>query len=363
MFQRLNRKAQTSGSRGDALQTPEAKASIGSSGLSQAVPGVTVDVKSLLAFQFKHKRKKTSVNRRSGHNKQGNAHSLFKGRGMTFSEVREYQAGDDARAIDWRVTARRGGQAHTKLYQEEREQPVLLVVDQRSHLFFGTQRCFKSVLACEIAALFAWQALSVGDRVSHLIFTDDDYSHSAPKSGLQGVMSCLKSLVNTNQSLLTTHQKTLEFQQSSEQLVKAIETLNYLAKPGAHIILISDFLGLNEPKAYKSIRATLNHLAKHTNIYGLFLYDRFEHQLPATPELVLSDGANTLQMNTYDKKLRQAYLNQFEQQATQAKQLFSDFGCPILLRGTHQSTGQALMTELSHSLASNQNHSLTTLLE
>ncbi|MBY0274525.1 DUF58 domain-containing protein, partial [Candidatus Binatia bacterium] len=97
--------------------------------------------------------------------------SAFRGRGMEFDETRAYQPGDDVRAIDWRVTARTG-RVHTKLFHEERERPVLLLVDQRMHMRFGTRDAFKSVVAARAAATVAWAARDQGDRVGGLIVTD-----------------------------------------------------------------------------------------------------------------------------------------------------------------------------------------------
>ena len=103
----------------------------------------------------------------------GGERTRCRGRGMDFEEVRLYQPGDDIRSIDWRVTARTQV-AHTKIFREERERPVFMLVDQRSPLFFGSTRCFKSVLAAHIAALLGWAALANGDRLGALVFGDYD---------------------------------------------------------------------------------------------------------------------------------------------------------------------------------------------
>ena len=102
--------------------------------------------------------------------------SRLRGRGMDFDQVRAYQSGDDARSIDWRVTARTG-EVHTKVFHEERERPIFIMVEQSAHLFFASSGCFKSVLAAQIASLFAWAGLQHNDRVGGLVFTDTQLQH------------------------------------------------------------------------------------------------------------------------------------------------------------------------------------------
>merc|ERR1711916_149956 len=121
---------------------------------------------------------------------------------MEFEEVRVYQPGDDIRTIDWRVTARTQV-AHTKLFQEEREKPVLLVVDQRSNMFFGSQRCFKSVYAAHIAATLGWAAIYQNDRVGALVFGDDQQRDVRPKRSKHAQLSFLQQLVEFNHKLIS----------------------------------------------------------------------------------------------------------------------------------------------------------------
>ena len=135
--------------------------------LEQPVQGAYIELDDLISARFlakdlnlRHRRKALSL--LAGPNKTN-----FRGRGIDFEEVRAYQAGDDIRTIDWRVTAR-SGKPHTKLFSEERERPLLVVNDQRQDMFFGSQHCFKSTLACYLGALLAWSGLNQGDRVGGL---------------------------------------------------------------------------------------------------------------------------------------------------------------------------------------------------
>ena len=130
----------------------------------------------------------------------GRRASRLRGRGMLFEELRDYHPGDDVRRIDWRVTARTG-RPHTRVYAEERERPVLLVVDQRLGMFFGTQLQMKSVTAAELAAQMAWQVLDAGDRVGALIFGDDTLNEIDPQRSRRTVLRILNQLVQFNQHL------------------------------------------------------------------------------------------------------------------------------------------------------------------
>jgi len=168
---------------------------------------------------------------------QGGYRSAQRGRGLEFEEVRLYAPGDDARNIDWRVTARRG-RVHTKLFREERERPVWLIVDLHAGLFFGSRRQLKSAVVLRAAALLAWVAASGGDRVgaiiadganSPLIFT--------PRGREAGVLPILEALV--------TAQPRAPGVPTSGSLLAAVSTLRPLVQPGSLILLLSDFAGLD----------------------------------------------------------------------------------------------------------------------
>ncbi|MBD3648896.1 MAG: DUF58 domain-containing protein, partial [Pseudomonadales bacterium] len=126
--------------------------------------------------------------------------SSFRGRGVDFAEVRVYQPGDDVRSIDWRVTARTGT-AHTKLFQEEKERPVLILVDQSHAMFFGSRIAFKSVIAAEAAALLAWTGLDRGDRVGGIVFSDRQHREIRPRRSKHSVLRLLNEINDFNHAL------------------------------------------------------------------------------------------------------------------------------------------------------------------
>jgi uncharacterized protein (DUF58 family) len=147
------------------------------------------------ARQLQLTRKKRALSVLAGPNK-----SNFRGRGIDFEEVRSYQPGDDIRTIDWRVTARTGS-AHTKLFREERERPVLVVVDQRASMFFGSSHCFKSVLAAQLAGLLAWSALDSGDRIGGLVFNDEEHRDIRPRRSRKTALALMSHVAHYNAAL------------------------------------------------------------------------------------------------------------------------------------------------------------------
>lgn len=324
--------------------------------LAQAQPGITVDMATLMGFEHRQGKPLSASQKASKYKRRGDFRSLFKGKGMAFSEVRQYQAGDDVRTIDWRVTARRGGQPHTKIFEEERERPVYIVVDQRSHLFFGTQRCFKSVLGCEIAALLAWQALAVGDRTSYLVFGDQQHHQHRPQAGKRGVLGCLQALVEANQALLKNHEqikigqaKRPDPTKRGPDTLKMLETISHLAKPGSYVVLVSDFAGLydiNEPDRALAAQHALRTLSEHTHTYGIYLYDLLETSLPPIDRLDFTDGDRAYSLQARNQRTREKYQTQFLYQLAGLQKLFKRSGLPLLLRGTHQVTDQTLVSTL-----------------
>ena len=222
----------------------------------------------------------------------GETRSRFRGRGMEFEEVRRYQAGDDIRTIDWRVSARTG-KTHTKLFCEERERPVHILVDQRSALFFGSSRQFKSVLAGQLAAGIAWAALAGSDRIGGQIVGDEVERTIRAKRNKQAVLRFLHDLSELNQLLPTQH--------PHNTLANSLEECRRITRPGTAIFIISDFHDFDQACA-----KALSNLGRHCDIYTLQITDPIELNLPMNSRGAISNGtAQTPVM--FSKKLHQAY--------------------------------------------------------
>lgn len=232
--------------------------------------------------------------------------STFKGRGMEFDESRPYQPGDDIRSMDWKVTARTG-KAYSKVFREERERPVLLWVDYRQPMFFGTQQHFKSVLAAKIAALLAWSTAHHGDRLGGLIFSETSHIELRPSRGKSASLHFIKQLAQ--HSAWGPSTDTTEHKKSAADALNRLQRVN---KPGSLIFLISDFRNMDE-KSWSQI----SQLNRHSDIILISINDPLEQQLPPAGNYRISNGKEELNLNTYSKKQRQAYQSRFLNQQLQ----------------------------------------------
>lgn len=235
------------------------------------------------------------------HAKQGGAYlSSFKGRGMEFDESRIYQAGDDIRNMDWRVTARTGS-AHTKVFREERERPVLLWLDLNPSMMFATRNRFKAVIAAELASMIAWSAAKNNDRLGGLIFSSDEHIELKPRRGKTAVLDfigrCTKHKAWSNTRPVTP---------SERNMVSAVSRLRKVTHPGSLVFMTSDFRGLDD-KSYSHIA----NIARHNDIVMIKLYDPIEAELPSSGDYKLTDGINELQIHTANKKIRKEYQQRF----------------------------------------------------
>jgi uncharacterized protein (DUF58 family) len=222
--------------------------------------------------------------------------SPTKGRGMEFDEARLYQPGDDIRAIDWRVTARRG-KTHTKIYREERERPVLISVDCRPSMDFASRGCFKSVQAAKMAALLAWRAEQHGDRIGGQVFSEQGFQELKPQAGKQAVLHFLNALVSPRYA----KQEPLTLEQVVSRLAKH-------AGHGSLIYLISDFRGLSTKAEMQ-----LSKLARHSEVVLIHIYDPLESQLPNRGRYRFTDGLRDITVDTADKRQVNDYQQQFQQ--------------------------------------------------
>ncbi len=235
----------------------------------------------------------------------GDYQSAFKGRGMAYDESRLYQAGDDIRNIDWRVTARTG-KAHTKLFKEERERPVHLWVDFRLPMFFATRGKFKAVIAAELASLFAWTAQRQGDRVGGIIFSDIVHHELKPQRGKSAVLRFIKHMVEH-----PSWQQTTANGDKQQALLHSFINLRRLAKPGSLVILMSDFRGFDG-----LCRSHLARLRQHNEVVMVHIHDSLEACLPPAGTYRMTDGMQALTLDTHDQKRVDDYRHKFHAHKT-----------------------------------------------
>ena len=219
----------------------------------------------------------------------GEYHSVFKGRGMEFSEVREYQRGDSVRTIDWNVTARMG-RPFVKKFVEERELTVMLMVDASASGEFGTCRKTKREIAAEICALLAFSAIKNNDRVGLIIFTDQVERFVPPKKGSKHVLRVIRELLYFRP------------QSRGTDIVAALEYLNRLTRRKAVVFLISDFLSSGYERALRVVN-------KRHDLAAILITDPRELSMPEVGYVELEDAETGQQIlqDTSDKSFRQSF--------------------------------------------------------
>lgn len=231
----------------------------------------------------------------------GDYQSAFKGRGMEYDESRLYQAGDDIRNIDWRVTARTG-KAHTKLFCEERERPVHIWIDFRAPMFFATRGKFKSVIAAELASLFAWTANRQGDRVGGVVFSDSVHHELKPQRGKSAVLRLIKHMVEHPAWQLNDVSE-----DNQKGMSHALKNLRRMTRPGSLVIILSDFRGFDEES-----RSHLIRLRQHNEIIMVHIFDWLEAFMPPSGCYRIRNGEQELVFDTNNKKLVADHSNKFK---------------------------------------------------
>jgi uncharacterized protein (DUF58 family) len=268
--------------------------------------GVNLGIKELIHYQAKTALLNLSPRKTVQAKLAGAYLAKTKGRGMEFDEARHYQAGDDIRAIDWRVTARTG-KTHTKLYREEKERPVFVLTDLSSSMQFGTQFLFKSVQAAHLSALIAWSARKRGDRIGGLVFNQHQHLECKPFTRQKAVLSLLNSMIKVQQGAHTQAQTT---NQEQITLANACARLRRLAHPGSLIFILSDFSQLDD-----LAQQHIAQLSKHCEVIAYPISDPFEHRLPQvkmSQRVTLSDGHNRQQIVLGQKDTELQYSNQHQ---------------------------------------------------
>jgi len=268
-----------------------------------------MDTKELLK---KVRKIEIKTRRLSDHVFGGEYHSTFKGRGMTFSEVRQYQYGDDVRAIDWNVTAR-CNEPHIKVFEEERELTMMLMVDVSGSKFFGTQNQFKDEMATEISATLAFSAMQNNDKIGLILFSDEIELFIPPKKGRSHVLRIIRELI--------------EFKPKSKKtdIGAAFKFLSSVMKKKAITFVLSDFVADDYDQ-------TLKIVGRKHDITGIRIYDQQEESIPNLGLVQMKDEeTGEVQMiNTASKKVRTNYAKFHKEKATYFEESFRKSGSGAL---------------------------------
>ncbi|MCH2034384.1 MAG: DUF58 domain-containing protein [Tenacibaculum sp.] len=245
-----------------------------------------MDTKELLK---KVRKIEIKTKRLSNHIFGGEYHSTFKGRGMTFSEVRQYQFGDDIRAIDWNVTARYN-EPYVKVFEEERELTMMLMVDVSGSELFGTSTQFKKDTVTEIAATLAFSAIQNNDKVGLILFSDQIELYIPPKKGKSHVLRIIRELI--------------EFSPKSRKtnINEALKFLSSVMKKKAIVFMLSDFVDENYERNLKIVGN------KH-DLTGIRIYDKFDEEVPNLGMVPMLDNETqeVRLINTSSKSVRNTY--------------------------------------------------------
>lgn len=264
-----------------------------------------MDTKELLK---KVRKIEIKTRRLSDHIFGGEYHSTFKGRGMTFSEVRQYQYGDDVRNIDWNVTARYN-EPFVKVFEEERELTMVLMADVSGSKFFGTQNQFKDEIVTEIAATLAFSATQNNDKIGLILFSDEIELYIPPKKGRSHVLRIIREL--------------LEFQPKSKStdIAQALKFLSNVMKKKAIVFVLSDFIA-------DDYKQTLKISAGKHDITGIRIYDRHEESIPNIGMVQMQDEetGELMLVNTASKKVRNNYSKFYSEKVNYFKDTFTKSG-------------------------------------
>lgn len=241
----------------------------------------------------------------------GEYHSAFKGRGMAFSEVREYQHGDDIRSIDWNVTARLNA-PYIKIYEEERELTVMLMADVSASSAFGTKKYFKRDLITEICAVLAFSAIQNNDKIGVIFFSDQIEKFIPPKKGRSHILRIIRELIE----FTPTH--------SGTNLSQALQYVSNVIKKRCTTFVISDFMDSQFEQALKLAN-------KKHDIVALQIYDEREAQLPDAGMVRLrnAESNETLWIDTSSKKVRDNYSANWLKKQNELKQIFAKAGVDV----------------------------------
>ena len=250
--------------------------------------------------------------RLSDHIFSGEYHTSFKGRGMTFSEVRPYQYGDDIRAIDWNVTARYN-EAHVKVFEEERELTMMLMVDISGSESFGSKSQFKKDIVTEIAATMAFSATQNNDKIGLILFSDQIELYIPPKKGRSHVLRIIRELI--------------EFEPKSNKtdIAQALKFLSSTQKKKAIVFVISDFIS-------EDYEHTLKIASKKHDITGIRVYDIREEKMPNLGMVSMLDAetGETQLINTGSKSVRINYEKYYQEKVKSFKETFSKSGAGVV---------------------------------
>jgi len=266
----------------------------------------------------------------------GQHSSRLRGRGLNFEELRGYLRGDDPRHIDWKVTARTG-KPHVRVYTEEKDRTVWLLVDQRISMFFGSRRRMKTAVAAEAAAVAAWRVLAQRDRVGALVFDDTDIHIIEPLRSEQQVTRIIDAVVDRNHAL-NAHSGIVP---NPGMLNQVLRRAGQLARHDSLLCVISDGAGIDT-----DTRRHVTRLTAHNDVLFVFIYDPLERAFPDAGRLVFTDGRMQVEFDTTNRRLRQAYQDSFDKRLERMTATSRQHSAPLLSLHTESPVLEQVRSQL-----------------
>jgi uncharacterized protein (DUF58 family) len=254
--------------------------------------------------------------------------SRLRGRGLNFEEIRGYLPGDDIRHIDWKVSLRLG-KAHVRVYTEERDRPLFVVVDQRMSMFFGSRRAFKSVVAAEAAALAVWMAFAAGDRVGGVVFDDSAVVPVKPLRSRSRIRMLFGAIGRMNAALHAGSAARTNY----AQLNAALEGVLQLAAHDHLIFVVSDFAGADE-----RTRQLLRELSAHNDVVASMVFDPLWQRMPEHRALVVSEGRLQVELRIEHERVREPLASLFKGRSADVAELLRASGVPLMALSTAEPT-------------------------
>jgi uncharacterized protein (DUF58 family) len=283
-------------------------------------PGVYANLDDLIRIQFKARDFSFLPRQPVTSILSGRYASRLRGRGLNFEELRRYMPGDDIRTMDWKVTARTRS-PHVRVYTEEKDRSVVLIVDQRINMFFGTRDKLKSVTAAEAAALGVWRALDVGDRAGAVVFNDTELVDIRPQRSQKTAMSILGTIVRMNHAL---HADTA-VEANPAILNQALESALQLISHDTLVVMISDFFGVDEQTERLTAR-----MAEHNDVLALLVHDPIRLE-PAVQNLTVSDGSRQMEIDFADKRVREKISQDYGDEQERIVHFLRKLAAPLLM--------------------------------
>ncbi|WP_374307416.1 DUF58 domain-containing protein [Methylocella sp.] len=256
--------------------------------------------------------------------------SRLRGRGLEFEELRAYCEGDDVRAIDWMSTAR-AGTPQLRVYTEERDRPVILLVDQRLGMFFGSRGAMKSVVAAEAAALAAWRVTSLGDRVGGVVFSENGLDEIRPRARRGAIGPLFEAIVRHNRALRADDPRPSDPSLLDVAIARAMALLPH----DGLLALISDAAGANGETARLVTR-----IVAHNDALTVFVSDPLEEAPPDIGRIVVAEGGQQIEVDSSARGLRAAFASEFRQRSKAIEHFARQRSIPVLSLTTARDTAE-----------------------